>query len=389
MRDKLVIKKRDLLLIILFLPFLTYNLTAKFGDSWNTVQMIDSVLIIFLFFKRVKFQRITSRILLFGVLVVVFTYMGEPSEIESALFYTIRLFAFFLIMDEIILQESLTALNFIVLYEGIIICINIFFQIVSPDMFGHNDISGNYFNFFASDNELPYIYVSYIALIAVFSWRKHEKIKPYVYAMLAVCTLSMIVCWAGTGIVGMVIIWIAIILQIDKFKSVTFKRILIGFMIIYVGVVVFRIHEAFEYFIVNVLNKDLTLSSRTILWDYALEYIRENLWIGMGTMDGGRVLFIPTATGQLYSSHSFFLEITVQVGIIGLIIYISMYINAGRRLMASKGNRIYGIVLSALLAMLVMYMTEGWIYQPLQYMLLFAMCGIEPELKLPKIRDMF
>ena len=364
------INKRDFLLFLLFIPYLSFHLTGKFGDSWNIIQFITAVVVLLLFFKKITFKAPSFYALLFGITIILFTYLGNRHELFFAVLYSLRLFTFILLFEQLIKREKATTIKYIIVYEGLIICINTIFQIVNPGFWGQNSKSGNYYNFLASDNELPYIYVGYIALLAAYSWHIKKRIERYVYALLVICTISIFVCKTGTGMVGMIVIWVAILLNLlNKNKFMTFRKVLIGALIVYLGVVVFRLHEYLAFFIENILHKDITLTTRTTLWDYALAYIRNNFFIGMGTMEGGRMLFIPTMSGQLYSSHSFFLEILVQGGIVGLILFIAIYICSGIAIKDLRGKTIFGFILACLISIMIMYISEGWIYQPLQYML--------------------
>lgn len=334
--------------------------------------MAAAIVIIFFSIRSISWKKPSFYVILFSALIVFFTLLQNPHEVDYALFYTIRLFAFFLLFERIIEKNYIKTCTFIVVYESVIIFINTVFQLIMPDAFGYNVASRNNYNFFVSDNELPYVYMGFLAFLAVYSWKKDKRINNYVYMMLLLCTFSVFVSEAGAGRVGFLLVCAAIMVPMMIRRFLTFGRVLIAYAVVYISIVKFEVYKYFSWFITEVLKKDITLSSRTYLWGYAMDYIKDHLFIGKGTVEGGRILFIPTGP-TFHSSHSFFLEILVQGGIFGLLFFILIYVSAGRHLKKLKGKKIYGFIIACLSGMLLMYVSEGWIYQPLQYMMPISM----------------
>ena len=72
-----------------------------------------------------------------------------------------------------------------------------------------------------------------------------------------------------------------------------------------------------SYFVVFVLNKSLTYSSRTDIWDKTIESIRMNMLIGNGYMNATDVIKII----GMQNSHNMYLWHAFQGGIIYLTIF--------------------------------------------------------------------
>ncbi len=90
--------------------------------------------------------------------------------------------------------------------------------------------------------------------------------------------------------------------------------------------------------VVGTLGKDLTLTSRTDIWSAVLSAINERPWLGYGK---GGVWFVSAAeptssivagTGfPVYQAHNAYLEMVLQLGIIGLVLYLGMLAALVRR----------------------------------------------------------
>ncbi|MBQ3014431.1 MAG: O-antigen ligase family protein [Clostridia bacterium] len=86
---------------------------------------------------------------------------------------------------------------------------------------------------------------------------------------------------------------------------------------VYVGLTYFSIQEYFENFLVTVLGKDITMSSRTLIWRQVIPLVEENLFWGVGVMDNETMkrLF------GFVHTHNHLLQVTFQVGYVGLFVF--------------------------------------------------------------------
>lgn len=101
----------------------------------------------------------------------------------------------------------------------------------------------------------------------------------------------------------------------------------------------------FETIIVDGLHKDLTFSGRKIIWDLSLEKAWERPWLGYGYVgfwpsdEASYVLnntwaYESKAAGIRFNAHSNFIDLFLQVGGIGLALYVVNYLTAFLRVAA-------------------------------------------------------
>ena len=288
------------------------------------------------------------------------------------MYYAVSMSAYCVLIDLKFREDSLFVLDFITRLFGFILILTLVFQLINPTAFGVGAGSGNNYNFWVSDNEMGYVYVPLVVAVACREWIIKQKFSRKTCFFLAVASTSVFMAWSGACVTGTIIMLIGFVVAIFDIKWFTFKRLFILYLVLFIGIVIFRIQDIFSFFIVDVLHKDLTLTGRVYAWDMALETIRNNLFIGYGTINGGRLTILQVwANTDPVSTHSFFLEVTLQGGLIGIALYVLAYIFAGRKLLNNSGNRLIIFIAASIFAVLVMYITEGWIYHTFQYTLLY------------------
>jgi O-antigen ligase len=91
------------------------------------------------------------------------------------------------------------------------------------------------------------------------------------------------------------------------------------------------IANSLEFLIVDVLGKSLTLSGRTIIWEYFISRISERPWLGYGYeafWTNPDEVFRARQALSFFSghAHSGFIDITLQLGLVGLTLFVLSFI---------------------------------------------------------------
>ncbi len=93
----------------------------------------------------------------------------------------------------------------------------------------------------------------------------------------------MIFAGSGTGIV--VSLFVIFFMLMPRFSHPSLKTYLFIYIISFIVIVILRLHDILlGDFIVNVLEKDVTFTGRTRIWDVVIEKIKTQLvtWIRSG-----------------------------------------------------------------------------------------------------------
>lgn len=144
--------------------------------------------------------------------------------------------------------------------------------------------------------------------------------------------------------------------------------------LLFVALVIFRVHEHLLFLVQSILHKDISLNGRTNVWDGFLYYIQKSPLFGYGLeYKETTVEKVSQWTGGLFTlnhAHNQYLNILYQTGIVGLIIFALILFLAGRRLMKYRKSP-YSILLTGVLfSFMVSMQTDVYEYAILFYAML-------------------
>ena len=372
-----MIKKRNLIFIIMFIPFMLelnflIPITSIYGVLVRRIILADAVIILFYNLKRLtKCSAITKCILLFCTLVFIFTCLNHNS-LFVALYYSTTLGGFAVLIDMQMREDPVFVAKFVTRTYGMILIMTLCFQLLAPTAFGVAATSGNNYNFWVSDNEMGYVYIPLMVASACADYWKNNRLTKKTAVLILISLLSVLLAWSGTCVIGMLIMTLGFVLAVLDIKNIDFRKLFTIAVVLSLGILVFRIQDIFSEIIVGFLHKDLTFTGRIYAWDLAIKRIVENMFVGYGTINGGRLtIFDVWANTDSVSAHSYILEITLQGGLVGLGAIVSAYIVAGSKLLKNKDTQLCIFISFAVFAMLIMYITEGWVYHTFQYIILY------------------
>lgn len=298
-------------------------------SNWNRLQLLSTVFMAFCFALSKRTPNIfTLLVIASNACLVVSTWWNEGS-IDTVAFT--RMIALVLLIDYFYHKVDELLNVFMIIFE-IMIYYN-FYTIYSsgPDLFG------GYYGALGYDNGFTlyalaayaiallcyeranYIYVGEQNIRTKFR-NKRSIIRIRSIFLIIFAHLTVFYPMIGTGIAAILMVDVlAIIYKIKKFNLSLMKSYLI-----YIGVEIFivflRVQEIFSYVIVKLLNKDLSFTGRTNVWDRAIKMIARNPIIGYGylTQSGERAIL-----GDVYC-HNALLEQFFRGGIPYFAIFVVM-----------------------------------------------------------------
>ena len=125
----------------------------------------------------------------------------------------------------------------------------------------------------------------------------------------------------------------------------------------------------FDFIIVDLLNRDLTFTGRTYIWDKAISLIKDNMVLGLGFSD----MELRIKAIGIYHAHSAYLNVLLESGIIGLIFYNSIFIECGSCINKSKNKDIKNILSFLFFTLFILSINEVYVQLQIIY-LVFALC---------------
>lgn len=241
--------------------------------------------------------------------------------------------------------------------------INLFFIIFFPDLFGNKYLMG-------LENQIGYTLIIgelFVYLNHLFS---DSRKKLIYYNIVTVSTLVII--FSGSNLVGMSIFVLYIF--ISPFRSFVKDHNLGWFLIIYLAVWVSIVLLAkddilnfplIKYIIEDILGKNVTLTSRTYIWQVASAAFLKKPWLGHGIADTTNIFYIHkeftsrATIDAYYSAHNQILQSLYEIGIIGIGIVAILLLIADKNLKKCKNDDIRGIFRIAIIVTMVMMLAEA------------------------------
>lgn len=135
------------------------------------------------------------------------------------------------------------------------------------------------------DNGFTLTLIPLVGFAMIYSYlKKGELISIETFCSIAILLVTEITVWSASGIVMAAILLIFIFASnVPVIKKLTNPHLLIFIFYIATILLVFvRVLNLFEFLIVDILHKDITLTGRTYIWDYAISVFKKNWLLGVG-----------------------------------------------------------------------------------------------------------
>lgn len=220
----------------------------------------------------------------------------------------------FIIMDA---KASLEALTYIFTAAAVI---NLVVVILFYDRMGFRE-QGDYW-LFGQKNAMRNIVVPSITFSAILDRIRRKKYSfRTIYLMLTGILVLILV--DSSASVAIIALFAALLLylNVSDFELLNLKTISVIYVVLEIVVVFMRRINIFSNIIEGALNRDVTLTNRTLIWDKAMKAIKASPIIG----DGLRELKdskLVVGNFQASHAHNAFLDILMKCGIVGAVLLV-------------------------------------------------------------------
>lgn len=391
---KLIIKKgffnNPLIAFVFIFPFYNVNGLDKAGIREGLICIEALFLCLLFMLKKRKWKnfRITVWGIFFSLVLFLSTYINGKEYLFFAVFYGVRLCTFFGILEMYLSEKSLVVFKVMEKYTFLLLTTNLLFQIAKQDYWGYT-ISGNFKNFFVADNELPFYIIPYICILFFLKYSKEKYYSVYKLGLrIIILYLNLLWAWCASGIIAVSICIILLILtgknkwnRIFQFKWIISGMAIVYYLLIFNG----KIYHWLDSITVKIFNKSVS-GSRTRVWKAALGNITEKMFLGYGTVNGGRMSINYVGRAHWYS-HNFVLELLIQGGLMLFFLYIIVLLMIGVNFGRDKNTLIKKQWLCVFIGLHLAFLTEGTITSPMQYLILLMAFHIN-EFEIEKRRKL-
>lgn len=377
MHTDLRVKKYELWFYFVIIAFLEPPLFSqiKIVDSfWLVLKVVAAVYSCVTLFRRkdkISIQQIMLALFQLSFVFATILYGGDVWISVKTIAFNLILYLF---IDQMVRNKNhaiiKTLNNTLFMYIIINAILLVFFQDgFGPYINGYVITADSRLNFLGKDNALIFIFIFAITL-SVMSYGKSALRTKMI---IAITLFTMVFVWSGTGLLGIFLLVIYLLFiqgrKADRFLN--FGKLTVAYIFIYFGLVIFRVQDNFSWLIEDILHKDVTLTGRTYLWDSALLYISQRPWTGYGISEIGMI----ERHGSYYSPHNLILQILISGGIVALILFLSVYMYSGIKMM-KNGKVCRNLISAALFIYLFVSLTEATLNTQYLYLIMILACNI-------------
>lgn len=220
------------------------------------------------------------------------------------------------------------------------------------------DSDGNEQFFLGIENRFSFFYLPLLGIQAIYSLAKKRKIGQYVWIMGLINTLVLVNFWAVGGMLAMALLMIFLLC----FNMVNFGKLLKVYLmsiVILLGnylLIIERIMNKFEHFFTITLDKDVTMSGRTFLWDYGLLSFSEHPFLGVGYVDIGYLgRFLDVA-----HMHNLLMNILFTSGLIGIFLFFAIQYQWMKKVDKFRNTKEGGILIIIMFVSFFMSMADSF-----------------------------
>lgn len=359
--------KYTLLVLPIIMPAFLYNFAiVKFSCYIGS-----AVACIWIFYNLAKYRKICLQTFLLCVLYMLFAISTCGNENTSMLRYliaTVPVLISVLLLDISYRKNELFRyLITLLLLLSIFNILNFFSILLYPSglyspleagMIGTTIFSipttAHYFLGFTKGHLMTHVFVCSLAVILGNYYK--EDIKIVFYLNLCVSILSNIIVLSVSSLFGLLLFIIAENKCFYRlYNMVSMVKIYYALLLVWIGIVVFRIHEYFADLFV-LLGKDITLTGRTVLWDVGMDKIMDSPLFGIGIISTDKAFEL--FHYGVASVHSLFLEIFFYGGFVSGVIFLVICHKSSRSVDLLKYNNYklsycFKIIITSLLIILL------------------------------------
>lgn len=336
-------------IVLFILPFIGINVIDGNILLSSASKMVVSIIGYLMLFENFNYNKNILNIKLI-LLVMLYSFIILFSavinnNITMGMIYTNFVYIGFIIYINYCMKDFKNFINALNILFTLLIIYNLILAIFVQSSYMYIGYQGSqkvFVGTFESRNGISMVMIPAIAFILIRSEYIYEKVRNKDILLCFMVLIIILLSKSSTGfIVGSLLVIYVLLLKKIKIK-LNINKLMSIYTIIYTQVVIFRIQETvFRGFIENTLQKNVTLTGRTLIWDFIMKIIPNSLIFGYGRND---IIAQNAIIRDVTEAHNGLLEILLCTGIIGLFVFILILLNAFRAL--NKSNSKISYILS-------------------------------------------
>ena len=328
-----------LLLIPFFFPEYFFITESKITTINKIMKIVSCTIIMIMYCKNKKISKILLTMSIYHCLWILSGIINK-GNVQHIINQTIVTMFPCLLIEVYAKKDIGIIIESILLLFKIYIYINFLTLLIYPQGMAEV-IKGYPVWFLGIDNKHITIIFPAMCLEVINNLMKNKKGKISSIVFLLICIISVFIRWSATSVIFMILIIVFLVLKkyIYQKKIFNFANYIGISIISFFGIVIFRMQNLLESFIVEVLKKDITLTGRVNIWDKVVKDIIQKPILGHGDSTVYNV-FVFNRNMDFSHSHNLILNILNIGGILLLLNYIYMWVLIGKKMIRYRRDSI-------------------------------------------------
>lgn len=355
------------MLVMLLFPFIQQRTYGDLPSGYHGIviafykytSILSATCSYFMAFQNKKILRHTKFLLLFLAFWLVYliaAILNSPMSLKNVIFHAYTEFALVLLITIACrkwLREFLSAAVFI--YGGWIF-MNLLLDFLYPNGLYHTT-SYHTAHLLGDDNAMVYVMLPGLIIMVCNSIIKYGRLNLSTIFFMFVVSMSLLKVWAVSAFLS-VLLFFGLLIYLFFFKRIDTRLLLLGLVGIAVVAFIGLNNSILQDFIVYKLDKDITLSGRTILWFYAIVEILERPFLGYGGFFEYGSWYIGDGSITMYPCHTPYLQLLLDGGFVLFTIFFILVLLANVKVNKKRDYLVGFILAVGLISMMFNYITE-------------------------------
>lgn len=351
--------------ILCLIPFFKPNYIVQIpllNKIYNVLQILIAAIIILKFIKGKKLSVNMIYILMIEILLI-FISLINNLPIVDIIKNSIQAIILCM-MIEIFARKDLKRLFLaLTIIFNILILIDFLFVVLYP-----NGIRVGLYNiwFFGAKNGhitfiLPAIFCNYI-----YTFILTERKKATILQFLFLLTISFYILYTVQSSTSIIVVLSLIFLMFFSnnklYSKISMRFISLVYLLLVIGIIVFQVQNNFAGFFQNVLEKDVTFTGRTEIWDKTMDLIKKQPIIGYGA-ENSDLRIIKLNNISALNAHNMILEIMYEGGILLTLVFVCFWIRLCGKVDFYSKKQNNNILKSVLIVYCIELLTEVFYFE--------------------------
>jgi len=346
----------------LFIPDYVKQITFL-STSHNIMFIISFLLIICIYVIRLSSRKLNTGIifiLLYFLIVIISSVLNGTVNYHLFSYFAYNIGFILLITNALHSRKELLNYFFsFYLLTYLYVIINLLVTFIYPEGLSYfkdniNNTSARYF--FGNVNTTIKYVLPGLCFALIYDAIKFKRLRKRSWFLLLLTWITLIKTWAVTAMFGLLVFTFIIVNKIGKKQGFyTYLASLISSIILTIFLVIFNYKSDVLARFLLFFKKDITFSTRDILWENVINRIKLSPIWGYGyQVKDGLGYYIGNNSG----AHNYYLDILFRGGILLLVLLIISLVFLSRIFLTEKNNLLTRILIGTVSAYFIMWITE-------------------------------